>query len=100
MSLSRALIELTKPQLYILLTSALLTLCWRAASSKMSNNHLTGGGKFWGTFKIVPKKSSTNFCTVPFVDNNRVRKISGIDLWDRAMLAAEKVEDYEFENFV
>ena len=44
-------------------------------------------------FKIVPKKSSTNFCTVPFVDNNRVRKISGIDLCDRPKLAAAKEED-------
>ena len=29
---------------------------------------------------MVPKKSSTNFWTVPFVDSNRVRKISGMDL--------------------
>ena len=29
---------------------------------------------------MVPKKSSTNFCTVPFVDSKRVRKISGMDL--------------------
>ena len=28
------------------LTSGLLTLFWRAASSKMSNSHFTGGGKF------------------------------------------------------
>ena len=32
------------------------------------------------TLRMVPKKSSTNFWTVPFVDSNRVRKISGMDL--------------------
>ena len=29
---------------------------------------------------MVPKKSSTNFWTVPFVDSSRVKKISGMDL--------------------
>ena len=32
---------------------------------------------------MVPKKSSTNFCTVPLVERRRVRKISGMDLCDR-----------------
>ena len=32
------------------------------------------------TLRMVPKKSSTNFWTVPFVDSKRVRKISGMDL--------------------
>ena len=52
-----------------------------AASSKTSKSHLTAGGKPLLGFKIVLKKSSTNFWTVPLVDNNLVRNISGMALW-------------------
>lgn len=34
---------------------------------------------------IVQKKSSTNFWTVPFVDNKRVKNISGIALCNKAV---------------
>ncbi len=67
-----------------ILTSGLLSPCWAAASSSRSKSHLTGGGKWGGTFRIVPKKSSTNFWIVPLVESSRVRKISGMDLWERA----------------
>ena len=35
---------------------------------------------------MVPKKSSTNFWTVPFVDSSRVRKISGMDLQQHVII--------------
>ena len=38
------------------------------------------------TLRMVPKKSSTNFWTVPFVDSNRVRKISGMDLQQHVII--------------
>ena len=38
---------------------------------------------------MVPKKSSTNFWTVPLVDRSLVRNISGIDLCVRLFVAAE-----------
>ena len=41
---------------------------------------------------MVPKKSSTNFWTVPLVDNNLVRKISGIDLCVRLFVAAAEIK--------
>ena len=39
---------------------------------------------------MVPKKSSTNFWTVPLVERRRVRKISGIALCVRLFVAAER----------
>lgn len=61
-------------------TSGSVIPCLRAASSNRSNNHFIAGGRASFTVNIVLRKSSTNFCIVPFVDNNRVRNISGIAL--------------------
>ena len=57
-----------------------------ALLSKISNNHLTGDGTPFSQLRIVVKKSSMNFCSVPFVDRRRVRKISGIAFWARSPL--------------
>lgn len=51
-------------------TSGSTMACRRAASSSKSNNHLTAGGKASSAVRIVVKKSSTNFCIVPFVESN------------------------------
>lgn len=59
-------------------TSGLARLNSSPASSSVSNSHFTGAGKLGGTFRIVPKKSSTNFWTVPLVESSLVRKISGM----------------------
>jgi len=52
----------------LVVSSVLRRLCCTATSSRRSNNHLTGAGNLLpGTFRIVPKKSFTNFCTVPWL---------------------------------
>lgn len=61
-------------------TSGSIMLYFFAASSNKSNNHFTEGGRVSLAAKIVEKKSSTNFCIVPFVDSSLVKYISGMAL--------------------